>query len=62
MQTKSICHFFFFLLVEMNVIQNVQVSTHFRDVSFSSTCHIFPEGNGQKLKLASLVFSKLACA
>lgn len=26
------------------------------------TCHIFPEGNGQKFKLASVVFSKLARA
>lgn len=31
MQTKSVCHLF--KLVEMNVIQNVRVSTHFQDVA-----------------------------
>lgn len=43
--------------VQMNVIQNVQVSTHFQGVCFFS-----PVVFCQKLQLASLDFSELACA
>lgn len=58
MQADPICLFlFFFKPVEMNVFQNVLFSTHCQDVCFSS-----PLMACQKLKLASLDSSKLACA